>query len=270
MSKVHPTAIIDKGAKLASDVEVGPYSVIGAEVEIGEGTSVASHVVLSGRTVIGKRCAIFSGAYLGAPGQVSNYKALKNTSVKIGDDNIIREHVTVHAGSTDGAQTVVGDRNFLMIGCHVAHDDVIGNDTLMANGVTLAGYVTVEDHAVLGGLVGVHQHSRIGKYSMIGGLSRVVMDIPPFSICSGHPARFYGLNAVGLRRAKFASKDAMLIKKALKTLFVAGLPLQEAIAKVKNEMKGSTDVDYLVNFVEKSKRGMVRVPIAGQEEDVLD
>ena len=254
---IHPTALVAKGAQIGQGVEIGPYTIVGPNVKIGAGTKIANHAVLDGFTEIGERCSIFSGACIGTPPQDKKAKGVQ-ASLIIGNDNVIREYATINLGSTEGSKTVVGNRNYLMIGSHVAHDCVLGDDITIANSVGLSGHVTVEDKAVIGGLTGVHQFVRIGKLSMIGGVSRVVMDIAPFSICSGNPAKFYGLNIVGLKRSGYSVEDSSKIKQALKILFTKGLRLPEALERLENEFKGNKDVEHLARFVKGSERGIIR------------
>ena len=259
-SVIHSTAIIAKEAQIAHGVEIGPYTVIGPKVKIGAGTKIANHAVLDGYTTIGKNCKIFSGACLGTVPQDKKYKGLKSF-LTIGNENTIREYVTMNPGSAEGSKTVVGDRNFIMIGAHIAHDCVLGNDITIANTVGLSGFVNVEDRAVIGGMAGVHQFTRIGKLSMIGGVSKVNADIPPFSICDGNPVKFYGLNSVGLKRAGYSSKDSLELKKALKTLFASGLKISTAIERVRSEFKKNADIDHLIEFVSKRDRGFPKYAI---------
>jgi UDP-N-acetylglucosamine acyltransferase len=265
--EIHPTALVHKKAELARGVRIGPYSVIGPHVRIGKDTRIHNFVVIDGRTTVGERNEIFSGVCIGTPPQVLDYKDVTRSGVLIGDDNVIREYATISAAMTDGRSTVVGNKNFIMITAHIGHDCVIGSEVTMANAVALSGHVQVEDHATIGGLVGVHQFARVGKYSMIGGVSRVVMDIPPFSLCSGYPARLHGLNAVGLRRAGYSPKEAMRIKKALRMLFFSKNHRAEAIAKVRAEFDHNADVKHLLAFIEHSKRGVCRVTADSESND---
>ncbi|MBI2095887.1 MAG: acyl-ACP--UDP-N-acetylglucosamine O-acyltransferase [Candidatus Omnitrophica bacterium] len=210
---IHPTAIVSKTAELGEGVEVGPYAVIGPHVKIGAGTRVLSHAVLDGHTTIGARCEIFTGACLGMPAQDKKFKG-ETSFLSVGDENVIREYVTMHCASTPGAATVVGSRNFIMVGAHVGHDCRVGDEVTMANGSVLGGYVVVEDGAVLGGFTGVHQYVRVGRLAMLGAFAKAAMDVPPFSLCDGYPARVCGLNSVGLRRAGYAPADSLLLKKS--------------------------------------------------------
>jgi UDP-N-acetylglucosamine acyltransferase len=253
---IHPTALVAGTAQLGLGVEIGPYCVVGPHVVIGAGTRLLGHVVVDGHTRLGERGTVFPGACLGLPPQSKKHLPQSSLLV-VGHENVIREHVTINAGLTDGAPTVVGDRNFLMVGAHIGHDCVVGSDTTLANQVALGGHVVVEDQAVIGGLTGVHQFSRIGKFAMVGGLSKVVMDVLPFSLCDGHPARPYGVNSIGLRRNGYTSKEIMVLKKALKKIFFSK-DLVLTSAEVKKESGGDPHVEHLLRFIETSKRGIAR------------
>ena len=257
-TKIHPTAIVSKKAELGAGVEIGPYALIGPEVKIGNDTSIASHVVIEGRADIGKRCRIYTGACIGMPAQTLKSERL-HSSVIIGDENLFREYVTIHSGIKEGSKTVIGDRNMLMVHSHIAHDCVLGDDIIIANNTALGGHVSVDNNAMIGGLVGVHQFVRIGKLAMVGGLSKVVMDVAPFSIYDGHPSKFRGLNAVGLRRAGYPSKQMTEIKMALKALFGERVDLARALPKVEKQFGDNPDVRTLLSFIQKSKRGVGRV-----------
>jgi len=255
--KIHSTAIVEKNAQLADDVEVGPYAIIGPNVQIGKGTSLASHTVVEGYTTIGENCQIFTGAVVGSVPQDLKYKGRKSY-LKIGNNNIIREYVTLNPGTEEDSVTSIGDENLLMAYSHVAHDCVIGNNCIIANLGTFAGHVTLEDKVVIGGLAAIHQFVRVGKMAIIGGCSKVVQDIPPFSTCDGHPARVYGLNLVGIRRSGMSMDRQVMLKKAFKILFHSGLTFKHAIENVKNELGSSEEIDYLVDFIKNSERGICK------------
>ncbi|NQT75685.1 MAG: acyl-ACP--UDP-N-acetylglucosamine O-acyltransferase [Candidatus Omnitrophica bacterium] len=255
--KIHPTALVDKKAKLADDIEVGPYAIIGPDVEIGGSTKVGAHVVIEGYTSIGKGCRIFTGAVLGSIPQDLKYKGVKSF-LKIGGNNTIREYATLNPGTSEGSATDIGEDNLLMAYSHVAHDCKVGNGCVIANNGTLAGHVTLEDKAVIGGLTAIHQFTRVGKMAIIGGCSKVVQDIPPFSTCDGHPARVYTLNAVGLQRAGVTKEAQSALKKAFKFLFNSGLTFKNAAEKIKEGVEGCEEVDYLLDFIKNSKRGVCR------------
>jgi len=255
--KIHPTAIVDKGAKLSYDIEIGPYTIIGNGVKIGKSTTIGANVVIEGCTTIGENCRIFTGACVGTIPQDLKYKATK-TFLKIGDNNIIREYVTLNPGTSKGGVTYIGSGNLLMAYSHVAHDCKIGNGCIIANSGTLAGHVTVEDKVIIGGLTGIHQFVRLGKMSIIGGCSKVVQDIPPFSTCDGRPARVYGVNLIGLKRSHISKEVRSNLKKSFKFLFYSSLSLKNATDKVENTVERFEEIDYLLDFVKNSKRGVCR------------
>jgi UDP-N-acetylglucosamine acyltransferase len=197
---IHPTAVVSKKARIADTATIGPYACVSDHVPIGPGTVVGAHCVIDGHTTIGSHCEIFTGAVLGSKPQDLKFKPSSTTFLKIGDGNIIREYCTFNPGTEDGTSTEVGNNNLFMAYSHVAHDCRVGSGCVIANNGTLAGHVTIEDKAVIGGLTAIHQFVTVGMLSIIGGCSKVVQDIPPFSMCDGHPARVYTLNLTGLRR----------------------------------------------------------------------
>lgn len=257
---IHPTAIIDASASLASDVEVGPYAIIGKQVTIAKGTSIGAHTVIGDWTEIGENNRISHQASVGAPPQDLKYRG-EECWTRIGSNNMIREFATIHRGTVTGhAETIVGNNNLFMAYSHVAHDCIIGNGVVMANVATLAGHVTVQDNVILGGLVAVHQFSTIGAYAMIGGGTMVGMDILPYTIATPgkRDAKLRGLNLIGLKRRGFSEETIASLKKAYKTLFMAGLKLPDALARIRNEIPGCPEIDNLLAFIESSKRGICR------------
>ena len=254
---IHPTAVVSGEASLDPGVQVGPYAVIGPQVKIGRDTQISSHVHIEGDTEIGARCRIYPSCVLGTPAQARLPKPVRS-SLSIGDDNVIREMTTIHLSLKDGGRTTVGHRNLLMANCHIAHDCVVGDDITMANLATLGGHVVVEDQAVVGGFVAAHQYVRIGKLAMVGGFSKLSMDVPPFSMVDGRPARFFGINAVGLKRAGYAPERRAQIRKALKVLFAARTNLSHGEQEVRREFKGNADVEMILAFLKNSKRGVMR------------
>ena len=254
---IHPSAIVSPKAKLAHGVSIGPFSIIGDAVTIGANTKVGAHCVIEGNTTIGKSCEIFTGAVVGSRPQDLKFKDEK-VFLEIGNNNIIREYCTLNPGTAEGAKTVVGDDNLLMAYSHVAHDCRVGNGCVLANNSTLAGHVSIEDKAVIGGLVAIHQFVRIGMLAIIGGCSKVVQDIPPFSTCDGHPARVYGLNLIGLRRKGISNEAIKKIDQAFKLIFNSGLSAKHALEKVEKELEKTEEIKYLINFVKSSERGLTR------------
>ena len=258
MSRVHHTAIIAAGAKLAPSVEVGPYSVIGAEVTIGEETVIAAHVVLCGRTTIGRNNRIFQFSSIGEIPQDRKYGG-ESTATVIGDGNVIREFVTIHAGTAlDRGTTTIGNGNWLLAYTHVAHDCVIGHNTTFSNNAQLAGHVVVGDYAVLGGFVGVHQFCRIGAHAMVAAGSIVLQDVPPYVTAAGYPAKPHGTNNEGLRRRGFSADDIAAIRRAYKTLYRKDLPLEEARARIADDAAHAPALKILATFLESAGRGIVR------------
>lgn len=255
---IHPTAIISSEAKLAEDVEIGPYSIIGPDVEIGKGTIVGPHAVIEGPTRIGTGCRIFQFASIGAPPQDLKFTG-ERCEVIIGNNNTIREFVTIHrATSADIAKTCMGDNNLLMAYCHVAHNCKLGDNIVMANAANLAGHVHVEDYAIIGGMSGVHQFTRIGCHAMISGASAVTQDVPPYVTVAGNHARPYGLNVIGLKRRGFSDETVGYLKKAYRIIFRSSLLLTQAVEKIREEITGSPEVDHFVAFIEHSTRGVCR------------
>ena len=256
-AKVHKTAVIHPNAKLGNDVTVGPYTVIGGNAVIGDQCRIASHCVIEGQTTIAKNCQIFSGAIVGSAPQDKKFNEHDDVELIIGENNVIREYVTMNPGTLEGGrQTTIGNNNLFMAYSHVAHDCVVGNNCVMANCGTLAGHVTIEDNAVVGGLSAVHQFVRLGRLSIVGGCSKVVQDIPPFSTCDGHPARVYNLNLIGLRRAKISAKVIGYLKQAFKILFHSGLSKTHAIEMITKEIPSCPEIDHLVFFAKTTKRGL--------------
>jgi len=254
---IHPTAIVHPDAELDSSVEVGPYAIIEKNVRIGAGTRVGARVTLEGYTTVGERCEIFTGAVIGSMTQDKKYKGGKSFLV-IGNDNKIREYVTINPGTEEGTETRIGNDNLIMAYAHIAHDCVVGNQTILANNATLGGHVLIEDRAVIGGLSAVHQFVRIGNLAIVGGCSKVVQDIPPYFMVDGHPAKAYGLNTVGLERANFPAEERALLKKAYKIIFRSGLSLKTAIRRTEEELPKTPAILALLEFLKKSERGICK------------
>jgi UDP-N-acetylglucosamine acyltransferase len=255
---IHPTAIIDSKADIDSNVDVGPYSIIGANVQIGSGTVIGPHVVIQQHVEIGPDCQIFQYASIGAVPQALKFQGEK-TYVKIGRGTVIREFVTVNRGTGFGGEiTEVGEGNFLMAYVHIAHDCKTGRNVILANNATLAGHIVIEDFVTVGGLVAIHQFVRIGNYAYIGGKSAVVKDIPPYVIAAGDRAKLHGLNSVGLKRHGFSQETLSSLKKAYRIIFRIGLTLNEALERVKAEVEQVPEVNDLIRFIKSSERGITR------------
>ena len=256
---IHQTAIVHPQARIAEGVEIGPFTVIGEHVSIGRDTKVGSHALIEGWTTIGERNHIHAFTSIGTPPQDIGYKVQEETYVIIGDDNVIREYATVHRATTKAdRKTEIGNRNFLMSYIHVAHDCKLGNNIIMANNAAFGGHVIVEDYALLGAIVGIHQFVRVGAYSMIGGQSAIVLDVPPYVNATGNRAQLYGLNTIGLKRKGFSDEVINNLKKAYKIIFRSGLTQQEAFTKALHDFPDSKEVNYLVDFMSHSKRGVTR------------
>ncbi|OQM33989.1 acyl-ACP--UDP-N-acetylglucosamine O-acyltransferase [bacterium endosymbiont of Pedicinus badii] len=255
---IHPSSIVEKGAVLRSEVYIGPFCFIGAKVEIGEKTILKSHIVVDGITKIGKKNQIYSFTSLGEINQDLKYLGEK-TYVEIGNNNQIRESVTIHRGTKQGGGiTKIGNNNLLMVNSHIAHDCTIGNNCIMANHTTLGGHVTIEDHVVIGGMTAIHQFCLIGTNVMIGGCSGVTKDVPPYLIVQGNHATEYGLNIKGLKRRGFKKKDLFIIKKAYQILYKKGNSLQQAKYKLMRLSKENSIIEKFLQFLKKSKRGIIR------------
>ncbi len=256
---IHPTAIIDSKAEIEEGVEIGPYSVIGKGVFIGRGTKIGPHVVIGEGTHIGKRCQIFQFASVGEAPQAFAYKGEK-TSLLFGDQNIVREYVTLHRGTPHGGgKTVIGNGNYFMAYSHVAHDCQIGNQVVLANGATLAGHILIEDYAIIGGLSAIHQFCQIGTHAFISGLTGVTLDIPPYMLASGSRAKLFGLNMVGLKRYHFSEETVKVLKKAYRIIFRSGLTLEKAMKRIgEDEISQTPEVQHLLFFIQCSKRGISR------------
>ena len=249
MSLIHPTAIVHEGAKLGVDVEIGPYCVVGSKVTVGDRTQLLSHVVIDGHTEIGQACIVHPFAYLGGPPQHLAHKG-EDTRLIIGDRNQIREHVTMHTGTAlDHGLTVVGSDGLYMVGCHVAHDCVVGNRVVMDNSAALGGHVKVDDSVFIGGLAGVHQHSRVGRGAFIGASATVTKDVIPFGSVWGNHAHLEGLNLVGLRRRGFGRETINQLRAAYRLLFADEGTFQERLDDTAETYASSPEVMEIVNFI---------------------
>lgn len=256
MADIHPTAIIAAGAQLDEGVSVGAYSIIGAQVRIGAGTVVMPHVFIDGNTTIGRNCTIYPFASLGTRTQDLKYKG-GNPGVIIGDNNVLREYVTVNAATFDGDFTRIGNGCLIMAYAHIAHDCVVGNEVIIANCGTLAGHIVIEDQVVLGGLSGIHQFVRIGRMVIIGGCSKVTQDIPPFMMADGHPLEVRGLNLVGMKRRGISPAAEKEVKQAFRLLYRSELSTSQAVERIKSEVGGQfSEVEQILAFIAKSERGI--------------
>lgn len=255
---IHETAIVQAGAQIDENVEIGPYAIIGENVSIGAGTTIGPHAVIEGITEIGRDNRIFQFGSVGAAPQDLKYQG-EETRLRIGERNTIREFVTIHRGTeSGGGETVIGDDGLFMAYSHVAHDSRVGNRVILANGATLAGHVQVDDFAILGGLSAVHQFTHIGCHAMISGGAMVAQDIAPYSIAQGDRARTIGINLIGLKRRGFSESAILNIKQAYKMVFRSGLRMEEALEKIERELEDIPETRVFVEFIRSSQRGIAR------------
>jgi UDP-N-acetylglucosamine acyltransferase len=255
MTRLHSTAVVHPNSQIGEDCEIGPYCVIGEHVVLGAGCKLHSHVVLDGHTVLGRENEIFPFASIGLKTQDLKWKG-GVTRTQIGDRNTFREYVSIHSATSDGETTVVGSNNHILAYCHLAHNVCLGDHIIMSNVGTLAGHVTVEDHAVIGGLVAIHQFCRVGKMSMIGGCSKVVQDVPPFMLADGNPAQTRTINKVGLERRGVSEEAQTALKQAYKLLFREGLTMSNALIRIEQELPPLAEVQHLIQFARASQRGL--------------
>ncbi|WP_394754715.1 acyl-ACP--UDP-N-acetylglucosamine O-acyltransferase [Crenothrix sp.] len=255
---IHSTAIIDSNAEVAADVSIGAFSVIGAHVKIGSGTVIGPHVVINGPTAIGQHNHIYQFSSIGEDPQDKKYDH-EITRLEIGDRNIIREFSSMHRGTIqDHSVTQIGNDNLFMAYTHVAHDCVIGNHVIMANGASLAGHVRLSNHAILGGFTLVHQFTKIGQYSFAAMGSAITQDIPPFVMVGGKPTRPHGINSVGMERNGISAEDIRLIRKAYKMIYKMNLRLEDAIDQMEDLAGDSKELSDMVSFLRNVSRGILR------------
>ncbi len=255
-AKIHPLAIVETDVVLGDGVEIGPFAFIGAGVRIGAGTKVHHHASVEGRTEVGRDCEIFPYCSIGAKTQDLKFKG-GVPGTRIGDRNVFREYVSVHAATNDGEFTVIGSDNTLLAYSHVAHDCVLGNHIVMSNSISLAGHVTVEDHVTIGGVAGIHQFCRIGAYAMVSAYAKVVQDIAPYFIADGQPAIIRSINKVGLERKGFTAEQLDRVKQVYRVLFREGLNRTQALEKLGAHAAASTEeFQRILAFAAKSERGL--------------
>ena len=257
MARIHPTAVVDPAARLADDVEVGPYCLIGPRVTLGPGSRLLGHGVVDGDTTLGAGCTLYPFVSVGLQTQDLKFKG-GTPRVVIGDRCTLREYVTVNAATYDGDATVIGDDAHIMAYAHIAHDCRVGNRVIMANAATLAGHVVVEDQCIIGGLCGVHQFIRLGRLSIIGGCSKVVKDVAPFMMADGNPLSVHTINKVGLERAGIAEETRRALREAFKILVRENLTTERALEALAARLPASPELDHLAAFVRSSERGLTR------------
>lgn len=252
---IHPTAVIDPGARLAEGVSIGPYTVIGPHVSIGPRTAVGAHCVLEGWTEIGADCRITHSVCLGQEPQDVKYGG-EESYVRIGSGNLIREYTSIHRATGEGNETRIGNDNFIMAYVHIAHNCAVENSTVIASFTALAGHVTVEEHARISGVIPVHQFVRLGRHSIVGGGSRVPKDVLPFVRAAGNPLRVSGLNTVGLKRAGFEAETMKVLREAYRLIFRSEFNVTQATERIKSELPPIPEIEHLVKFIETSERGI--------------
>ena len=258
---IHKTAIIDNKAKIDTNVEIGPYTVIGPNVEILEGTKIQSHVNITGFTKIGKNNKIFPFASIGNEPQDLKYKG-ENTKLSIGDSNTIREYTTINTGTIGGGGvTKIGNNSLLMIGVHIAHDCIIGDQVVIANSAAIAGHAEIADHVIIGGNCGVQQFTRIGKMAMIGGMTGVSRDVIPYGLSLGNRNYLDGINLIGLRRSKVSNKDIICLSNAYKEIFKSE-SLNDNLSKLNGNFKENTYVQEIIEFINKDKKRPICTPFS--------
>ncbi len=255
--EIHPTAVVHPNAEVGSRVAIGPYSIIGPHVVIGSGCRIGSHVIIDGHTRLGANNRIFTGAVVGSQTQDLKHAGGK-TRLVIGENNIIREYVTINTSTSEENETRIGSNNLLMAYSHVAHECRVHNGVIMANTATLAGHVTVEDKVVLGGLAAIHQFVRIGTMAIVGGCSKVIKDVLPYSMVDGHPTTCHGTNSVGLKRNGIPEDVRAKVKRAIKITCRSNLNTSQALEKLRAEFDSCAEIDHLIHFIETSSRGICK------------
>lgn len=269
MSNIHNAAIIEDGAKLGKNVTIEPYAIIKKNVTLEDSVTIKSHAYIDGYTTIGEGTTVYPSASIGTKTQAKNYHGEK-TFVKIGKNCEIREFVTINSSCGKESTVEVGDRCLIMAYCHIAHHCKIGNHVIMANGAMLAGHVEIEDYANIGGMTPVHQFVRIGAYSMVGGLSRITNDVPPYTLGAGIPYRVAGLNLIGLKRHSFSLELRKSLTKAFKLTYRSGIQFTEALQRVESELEKSSVINHWIDFCKTSKRGLIGLQPLGAPDEFPD
>lgn len=258
MTRIHPTAVVERGAKLADDVEIGAGAYVGPDVELAAGVVLKPHAHVTGRTTLGEASRVFPFAVVGEEPQDKSFSG-ESTTLVVGRDTTIREHAVIHVGTRKGGGcTRIGDDVLIMNGVHVGHDSQIGSHVIIASLCAIAGHVQIDDYAAVGGLTGIHQFTRIGESAMVAATSAVSQDVPPFALASGDRARLSGLNVVGMRRRGFSPETRRQIKRAYHLVFQSKLRFPDAVLRVRAEIEGCPEVERLLAFLEGSQRGFIR------------
>lgn len=267
--RIHPTAVVEEGARLGAGVTVGAYAYVGAEVVLGPDCRLHHHATVDGFSVLGRECEVFPYACVGLKSQDLKHRGGR-PGLRVGSGNVFREFCTIHAATSDGEFTVIGNRCHFLAYSHVAHDCQVGDGVMMSNNATLAGHVRVDDHAIIGGLTGIHQFCQVGTRAMVGGCSKLVKDVPPFLIADGNPAFVRGINLVGLQRAGYPEETIALIKQIYRLIYRKGMNRSQALKELATHPQSDSDeVRAFLNFAEKSERGFTPPPgrVSGGEAD---
>ena len=266
---IHPLAYVESGAILGADVTIEPFAVVKSNVILEDRVVIKSHAYIDGYTTLGEGTVVYPSASIGTKTQALKYQGEK-TTVKIGKNCEIREFVTINSSFEEGSEVSVGDHCLIMAYCHIAHHCAVGNKVIMSNNVNLAGHVTVEDNAIIGGMTAIHQFSRIGTFAMVGGMSRITHDIPPYTIGGGIPFKFGGLNIIGLKRNGFSLKTRKELHKAFKSVYRSDLRLEEALNQLEAEAELLPEVAHWIHFCRSSKRGLMGLRTLAEEEGDLE
>lgn len=256
MTTIHPSALVDKQAKLGANVSIGAFAIIEADVEIGDGTTIASNVLVAAGARIGKECLIHNGVVVSTLPQDLKFEGEK-TTFEIGDNTTIREFCTLNRGTKESGKSSIGSNCLLMAYAHVAHDCRVGDNVIIANAVQLGGHVEIEDYAIIGGMTGVHQFCRVGRHVMVGGGFRITKDVPPYILAMSEPLQFAGINSVGLRRRGFKPDVLSALKKTYRLLYRSQLNVSQAVARIKEDVEMLPEVENVLHFIEKAERGLV-------------
>jgi UDP-N-acetylglucosamine acyltransferase len=269
-SNIHPTAVVEEGARIGNNVTIEPYAIVKSNVILEDNVVIKAHAYIDGNTTIGQGTVIWPSASIGTKSQDLKFRGEK-TFVTIGKNCDIREFVTINSSTGEGSTVKVGDNCLLMAYCHVAHNCEIGNNVIMSNGATLAGHVIVEDNAIIGGMTPVHQFTRIGKHAMVGGQSRVLHDVPPFTIGGGIPFKLGGINLVGLKRHNFSYDSRKALSAAFKLIYRSSLNLSEALSRIENDLPQIQEILHLLQFCKSSQRGLIGLHgVTKEDSDSLE
>lgn len=266
---IHPLASVEPGAKIGSGVVIEPFAVVKSTVTLEDNVVIKSHVYLDGNTTIGEGTVIYPSACIGTKTQALKFKG-EQTYVRIGKHCEIREYVTINSSFEENSTVIVGDHCLIMAYCHVAHHCEVGNHVILSNNVNLAGHVTIEDYAIVGGMTAIHQFSRIGAHAMVGGMSRITHDVPPYTIGAGIPFKFGGLNIIGLKRRGFTLQTRKELSKAYKLVYRSNLRFEDALKKIDMEVQKLPEVEHWVKFCRHSKRGLMGLQTESSADEDFD